>query len=133
MGEKVLLDADLARFYGITTGALNRAVKRNPGRFPADFMFELTADEAQILKCQIGISRSKEIRTAATALRLTITAAMTQGSFATLGFETESRWDSTSGASGLRQTGGSMAKVWGANLNRASFSGLIKHQLESYR
>jgi hypothetical protein len=55
-GEKVLLDADLARLYGVTTGALNRAVKRNVNRFPADFMFELTAEEAQILKCQIGIS-----------------------------------------------------------------------------
>jgi hypothetical protein len=42
-GEKVLLDADLAKLYGVTTGALNRAVKRNASRFPADFMFELTA------------------------------------------------------------------------------------------
>jgi hypothetical protein len=57
-GEKVLLDADLARLYGVTTGALNRAVKRNNSRFPADFMFELTAGEAQILKCQVGISSS---------------------------------------------------------------------------
>lgn len=57
-GEKVLLDADLAKLYGVTTGALNRAVKRNANRFPADFMFELTPDEAQILKCQIGISSS---------------------------------------------------------------------------
>ncbi|MCI0539583.1 MAG: ORF6N domain-containing protein [Verrucomicrobiales bacterium] len=57
-GEKVLLDADLARLYGVTTGALNRAVKRNANRFPADFMFELTAEEAKILKCQTGISSS---------------------------------------------------------------------------
>lgn len=57
-GEKVLLDADLAKLYGVTTGALNRAVKRNASRFPADFMFELTAEEAQILKCQSGISSS---------------------------------------------------------------------------
>jgi hypothetical protein len=55
-GEKVLLDADLAMLYGVTTGALNRAVKRNATRFPPDFMFQLTADEAEILKCQIGIS-----------------------------------------------------------------------------
>ena len=55
-GEKVLLDADLARLYGVTTGALNRAVKRNANRFPPDFMFQLTADEAINLKCQIGIS-----------------------------------------------------------------------------
>ena len=55
-GEKVLLDADLAVLYGVTTGALNRAVKRNATRFPKDFMFQLTAEEAEILKCQIGIS-----------------------------------------------------------------------------
>jgi hypothetical protein len=57
-GEKVLLDADLAKLYGVSTGALNRAVNRNASRFPADFMFELTADEVQILKCQTGISSS---------------------------------------------------------------------------
>jgi hypothetical protein len=47
-GEKVLLDADLAVLYGVTTGALNQAVKRNHGRFPADFMFRLTTDEAAL-------------------------------------------------------------------------------------
>ena len=55
-GERVLLDADLAGLYGVTTGALNRAVKRNASRFPLDFMFQLTPEEAEILKCQIGIS-----------------------------------------------------------------------------
>jgi hypothetical protein len=40
-GEKVLLDADLARLYGVTTKALNQAVKRNSSRFPKDFMFSL--------------------------------------------------------------------------------------------
>ncbi len=38
-GEKVILDADLARLYGVTTRALNQAVKRNIKRFPEDFMF----------------------------------------------------------------------------------------------
>jgi hypothetical protein len=57
-GEKVLLDADLAVLYGVATGALNRAVKRNARRFPSAFMFQLTAEEAQILKCQIGTSSS---------------------------------------------------------------------------
>ena len=55
-GEKVMLDSDLAVLYGVTTGHLNRAVKRNRSRFPADFMFELTAQEVANLKCQIGIS-----------------------------------------------------------------------------
>jgi hypothetical protein len=42
--EKVILDSDLAQLYGVETGALNRAVKRNIERFPADFMFQLTAE-----------------------------------------------------------------------------------------
>lgn len=57
-GEKVLLDADLARLYGVSTGALNRAVRRNANRFPQDFMFQLDVRETEILKCQFGISSS---------------------------------------------------------------------------
>src|ERR1044072_5894493 len=51
-GEKVMLDRDLASLYGVETKMLNRAVKRNLQRFPLDFMFQLTADEADILRCQ---------------------------------------------------------------------------------
>jgi hypothetical protein len=54
--EKVMLDFDLAALYGVQTGALNRAVKRNLDRFPADFMFQLSAEEWENLKCQFGIS-----------------------------------------------------------------------------
>lgn len=54
--QKVLLDADLARLYGVTTGNLNKAVNRNRDRFPADFMFRLTAKEARNLRFQFGIS-----------------------------------------------------------------------------
>lgn len=57
-GEKVLLDTDLADLYGVETGALNRAVKRNIERFPADFMLQVTPEEWENLKCQIGISSS---------------------------------------------------------------------------
>ena len=46
-GEKVILDADLAMLYGVTTKALNQAVKRNAARFPEDFMFQLTVEEKQ--------------------------------------------------------------------------------------
>jgi hypothetical protein len=56
--EKALLDYDLAALYGVTTFNLNKAVKRNSDRFPVDFMFQLTAAEAENLKFQIGISRS---------------------------------------------------------------------------
>ena len=44
-GEKVILDADLAEAYGVTTKALNQAVRRHAERFPADFMFRLTKEE----------------------------------------------------------------------------------------
>jgi hypothetical protein len=54
--EKVMLDYDLAALYGVDTGALNRAVKRNRDRFPGDFMFQLGEDEWERLRCQIGIS-----------------------------------------------------------------------------
>ena len=54
--QKVMLDSDLADLYGVSTGHLNRAVKRNIGRFPSDFMFRLTAKEVTDLKCQFGIS-----------------------------------------------------------------------------
>ncbi|MEI6654023.1 MAG: ORF6N domain-containing protein [Verrucomicrobiota bacterium] len=55
--EKVMLDSDLAMLYGVETGVLNRATKRNIERFPADFMFRLTDEEAAALRCQIGISK----------------------------------------------------------------------------
>jgi hypothetical protein len=54
-GQRVLLDRDLAAMYGVTTSNLNKAVRRNIGRFPADFMFQLTAEEAEALRFQIGI------------------------------------------------------------------------------
>jgi hypothetical protein len=56
-GKKVMLDRDLASLYGVTTGNLNKAVKRNIDRFPADFMFQLTPDELKNLIFQIGTSR----------------------------------------------------------------------------
>ncbi|MBA3017061.1 MAG: ORF6N domain-containing protein [Proteobacteria bacterium] len=55
--EKVMLDRDLAELYGVETGALNRAVKRNTERFTEDFMFQVTGEEAEVLRCQTGISK----------------------------------------------------------------------------
>lgn len=55
-GVQVILDRDVARLYGVATGALNRQVKRNEERFPEDFMFRLSAEEWDNLKCQNGIS-----------------------------------------------------------------------------
>ena len=55
--QKVMLDSDLADLYGVSTGHLNRAVKRNAGRFPPDFMFQLSTEEVHFLKCQFGISK----------------------------------------------------------------------------
>ncbi|MCK4346417.1 MAG: ORF6N domain-containing protein [Bacteroidales bacterium] len=54
--KKVMLDEDLAELYGVTTGNLNKAVKRNIARFPEDFMFQLTKEEFDNLIFQIGTS-----------------------------------------------------------------------------
>ncbi len=56
-GQKVMLDSDLAQLYGVETKALNRQVRRNLIRFPEDFMFQLTREENESLKCQIGTSK----------------------------------------------------------------------------
>ena len=53
---KVMLDKDLAELYGVLTGNLNKAVKRNIKRFPDDFMFQLTKEDFENLKFQFGIS-----------------------------------------------------------------------------
>ena len=67
-GEKVLLDADLAMLYGVEPRALNQAVARNRKRFPADFMFQLSAREYDALTSQIVISDKDDAR-GASALR----------------------------------------------------------------
>jgi hypothetical protein len=56
-GETVMLDADLARLYGVETGQLVRAVKRNRDRFPEDFAYQLSSGEFENLRRQTGISR----------------------------------------------------------------------------
>jgi hypothetical protein len=56
-GERVMFDADLAALYGIETKALVRAVKRNAGRFPTGFMFQLTKEEFDGLRCHFGTSK----------------------------------------------------------------------------
>jgi len=53
-----MVDSDLAELYRVETKALNRAVKRNLTRFPADFMFQLNQAEANSLRCQIGTSNA---------------------------------------------------------------------------
>jgi hypothetical protein len=60
-GQKVMLDFDLAALYGVATKVLNQAVKRNRERFPADFMFQLTAEETSNLRSQFVTSRSQTI------------------------------------------------------------------------
>jgi len=57
-GVQVILDADLADVYGVSTRALNQAVRRNRARFPADFAFQLAHEEMVILRSQIVISSS---------------------------------------------------------------------------
>ena len=57
--QKVLLDSDLAALYGVQTKNLNKAVKRNAERFPADFMFQLTPEELRTLRFQFGTSKAR--------------------------------------------------------------------------
>lgn len=57
-GQRVILDSDLARLYGVQTFRLNEAVKRNRDRFPQDFLFQLTAQERASLTSQSAISKS---------------------------------------------------------------------------
>ncbi|MFP3041999.1 ORF6N domain-containing protein [Treponema primitia] len=61
-GCKVIIDSDLAALYQVETKVLNQAVKRNIGRFPLDFMFQLTEDEWQTLRSQIVTSKIDEKR-----------------------------------------------------------------------
>ena len=56
-GHRVMLDSDLAKVYGVTTGQLNQAVKRNPRRFPADFAFQVRDHEFAALISQSVISK----------------------------------------------------------------------------
>ena len=58
-GLKVMLDKDLAEMYGVETGVLNQAVKRNISRFPEDFMFQLKNEEYKSLISQIVISKKE--------------------------------------------------------------------------
>lgn len=57
-GHRVMLDADLAKLYGVPTRRLNEQVRRNIERFPSDFVFELAAADLQLLRSQIATSNS---------------------------------------------------------------------------
>jgi len=57
-GQKVIINADLAELYGVTTKRLNEQVRRNRSRFPEDFIFQLTGEETELLRCQTGISKA---------------------------------------------------------------------------
>src|SRR5215813_5644335 len=55
-GQKVMIDVDLAELYGVPTKRLNEQVTRNKRRFPDDFMFRLTREEAEVLRSHFAIS-----------------------------------------------------------------------------
>ena len=59
--KKVMIDRDLAELYGVETRVLNQAVKRNPDRFPDDFMFRMTNDEMENWKSQFVISNREKM------------------------------------------------------------------------
>ncbi|MGE5305667.1 MAG: ORF6N domain-containing protein, partial [Alphaproteobacteria bacterium] len=58
-GHKVILDADLARLYGVSTKVFNQAVRRNEDRFPPDFAFQLSDEEFHCLRSQIVTSKTR--------------------------------------------------------------------------
>ncbi len=60
-GKKVIMDRDLAELYEVETKALNRAVRRNIERFPSDFMLQLTKEELENWRCQIGTSNKEKM------------------------------------------------------------------------
>jgi hypothetical protein len=60
--QQVMLDADIAELYGVTTKALNQAVKRNPERFPADFMFRLTKKEYAQMRSQFVTASKRNLQ-----------------------------------------------------------------------
>jgi len=62
-GQKVILDMELAKIYGVTTKAFNQAVKRNRRKFPRDFMFRLMAEEYEELRSQFATSNRSQIVT----------------------------------------------------------------------
>lgn len=57
-GKRIMIDADLAKLYGVTTKVFNQGVKRNMQRFPSDFMFQLTENECDNLRSQTVTSSS---------------------------------------------------------------------------
>ena len=61
-GHKVMFDADLSGLYEVSTKALNQAVKRNTGRFPKDFMFRLTSQEAKAMNRSQIVTGSQKHR-----------------------------------------------------------------------
>jgi hypothetical protein len=67
-GEKVILDRDLASLYGVTTKALNQAVRRNAARFPADFMFQINKPEYEASRSQF-VTLSRRSQSGAASLR----------------------------------------------------------------
>lgn len=64
-GQRVILDADLARIYGVQTFRFNEAVKRNQARFPEDFRFQLSKEEAEALTSQTAIPKILRVAGAA--------------------------------------------------------------------
>jgi phage regulator Rha-like protein len=77
--QKIILDADLARIYGVSTKRLNEQVKRNQERFPVDFAFQLTAKEADPLRSQIATSSSQGAKNEKNVLRSQIATSSSHG------------------------------------------------------
>ena len=65
-GHRVVIDSDFARLYGVATFRFNEAFKRNRHRFPADFAFQLTAEESRALTSQFAMSNAQALDSSGT-------------------------------------------------------------------
>jgi hypothetical protein len=83
-GEKVMLDADLAKLYGVGTKALSQALRGNREQFPEDFVFQLMAEEFALLKSQIVTSNAEEPHSQGLRQNCTVCDQFTKASWRTL-------------------------------------------------
>lgn len=70
-GERVMLDKDLSTLYEVETKVFNQAVKRNARRFPPDFMFQLTKEEAEAVRAQTALNQQVPSRSQIVTLNTT--------------------------------------------------------------
>ena len=116
-GQRVMLDRDLAALYGVETKNLNRAVRRNRSRFPQDFMFQLTAEEAANLWCQNWHLKFWIRRTALPLARVSRAAGHGQRRFKIPNWNLEERPERLTDGGFLKKTANQYALIFQSRLS----------------